>query len=159
MTTAVPLDDAATAAIRTRCEALGLSLEQAQRLASENDGADPHALLRVLGLDLATLQPLKARRWLWMAARNASVSYRGILTEDALRAALATGTVPAGFMAHLCHMLDEAPLQLVVQAVEQAALQSGVPIREVWRNVERLAAAVCYRRPQVWVVTGLGAQP
>lgn len=71
----------------------------------------------MLGLDLATLQPLKARRWLWMAARNASVSYRGILTEDALRAALATGTVPDGFMSHLCHVLDEVPLQLVVLGV------------------------------------------
>jgi hypothetical protein len=51
------------------------------------------------------------------------------------------------------------PLQLVVLAVEQAAQQSGMPITEIWRNVERLAAAVCYRRPDAWVMTGLGANP
>ena len=56
-------------------------------------------------------------------------------------------------------MLDEAPLQLVVLAVEQAAQQSGMPIRDIWCNVERLAAVVCYRRPGVWFRTGLGAQP
>jgi hypothetical protein len=159
MSTPTPLDDAATAAIRTRCEALGLSLEDARRLASENDAADPHSLPRVLGLDLLTLQPIKERRWLAIAAQNASVSYRTTLTEDALRAALVIGTVPEGCLSHICHVLDEAPLQLVVLAVEQAAQQSGMPIRETWRNVERLAATVCHRRPGVWRFTGLGAQP
>lgn len=94
-----------------------------------------------------------------MAAQHASVSYRDTMTEDALRAALATGTVPDGFTSHLCHVLDEAPLQMVVMAVEQAAQQSGMPIGTIWRNVERLAAAVCYRRPGLWGMTGLGAQP
>jgi hypothetical protein len=109
MNTPLLLDDASMAALRIRCEALGLSLAHARLLAQENDGADPNSLLRVLGLDLFTLQPLKARRWLWMAAQHASVSYRAILTEDTLLAALTTGQMPEQFMAHLGHLLDHAP--------------------------------------------------
>lgn len=55
-------DDASMAVIRTRCESLGLSLEHALRLAREDGGTDPRSLLRVLGLDLVTRQPIKARR-------------------------------------------------------------------------------------------------
>jgi hypothetical protein len=63
-------------AIHDRCKDLGLSLTHAQRLAAENDHTDPQSLLRVLGLNLATLAQPKPRRWLWMAAQTASVSYR-----------------------------------------------------------------------------------
>jgi hypothetical protein len=126
-------------AIIARCAALGLSLPQVQRLA----GAD-HSLqdlAYVLGLDGYTLTPLKPRRWLWMAAQTCSVSYREPLTPEGLLAVLTTGTLPPGDVATFLHFLEEAPLSIVVMAIEQAAQQSGVPIAQIWRNVDQIAAA------------------
>lgn len=133
--------------IRTRCDALGLSLAHAQRLVTvaQTGYADTQALLWVLGLDFSTLAPLAPRRWLWMAAQTASVSYRETLTPEALTLILTTGSVPAAFSSHVLHLLDEAPIQLVVMAVEQAAQQSEVPIATIWHNVERIAG-----RQGVW---------
>ncbi|EHP37724.1 hypothetical protein OR16_41254, partial [Cupriavidus basilensis OR16] len=84
----LPTSEAARQAILARSAALGLSLAQAQRFAAALDGTDPHALLRVLGLDLSMLKPLRPRHWLWMAAQTSSVSYRDTLTPDAPLGAL-----------------------------------------------------------------------
>lgn len=119
-------------AVVERCRALGLSIDQARRLASMLSATDPHALARSLGLDTTTLQPLKVRRWLWMAAQSSSVSYRGTLTEDELEDVLITGNVPVGREAHVGHFVDEVPIQVVVMAIEQVALRRRIPIGEVW---------------------------
>jgi hypothetical protein len=103
-------------------------------------------LVHVLGLDPATLAPLPAKRWLWMAAQTSSVSYRAVLTPEVLLAVLVSGDVPDEFQAHLMHFLNEAPMQLVVMAVEQAAQQSGVPIARIWRSVEQLNSRLQGRR-------------
>lgn len=126
-------------AIIARCAALGLSLAQVQRLA----GAD-HSLrdlAYVLGLDGFTLTPLKPRRWLWMAAQTCSVSYRVALTPEGLLEVLTTGTVPPADESTFLHFLEEAPLSIVVMAIEQAAQQSGIAITQIWRNVDQIAAA------------------
>ena len=73
-----------------------------------------------------------------MAAQTSGVSYRAVLTPDMLLAVLVSGDVPDEFQAHLMHFLNEAPMQLVVMSVEQAAQQSGVPIARIWRNVAQL---------------------
>jgi hypothetical protein len=52
---------------------------------------------------------------------------------------LASGEVPKPFVAHLTHLLDEAPLPIIVMAVEEAALREHVAARQVWRNVAKLA--------------------
>lgn len=46
-------------AICDQCTALGLSIEHAQRLAAVANKTDTRSLLQVLGLDFATLVPLK----------------------------------------------------------------------------------------------------
>lgn len=125
---------AADMTIQARCAALELSFEQAQRIAFAS-GAD---LPSVLGLNSVTLAPLKPRRWLWMAAQTSGVSYRGSLPPEVLLRILTTGDVPSEFVAHVVHLLEEAPIQIVVLAIEQAAQQSGVPIARIWRNVARL---------------------
>ncbi|OFJ47556.1 hypothetical protein BA896_023390 [Janthinobacterium lividum] len=89
-------------AIYDRCAALGLSIEHAQRLAVAANETDPQSLLRVLGLDFATLAPLKPRRWLWMVAQTSSVSYRRILTPETLLEILTTGDVPPIFFPMFC---------------------------------------------------------
>ncbi|MDQ1835201.1 hypothetical protein [Massilia scottii] len=128
--------------ILTRCAELGLSFDQAQRIALASGSALPWAL----GLDFVTFTPLKPRRWLWMAAQTSSVSYRGFLTPELLLEILMTGEVPRAFASHVLHLLEEAPIQLVVLAVEQAAQQGGVPIATLWRNVARIANEMQSRR-------------
>lgn len=76
----------------------------------------------MLGLDAYTLTPLKPRRWLWMAAQTCSVSYRDVLTSEALLAVLTTGTLLPDDAAMFLYFLEEAPLSIVVMAIEQAAL-------------------------------------
>lgn len=129
-------------AIRSRCAALGLSFDQAQRIALASGSTLPLAL----GLDFVTFTPLKPRRWLWMAAQTSSVSYRGLLTPELLLEILTTGEVPCAFASHVLHLLEEAPIQIVVLAVEQAAQQSGMPIATIWRNVARIADEMQSRR-------------
>ena len=143
------LDDQA---ICDRCAALGLSIEHAQRLAVAANETDPQSLLRVLGLDFATLVPLKPRRWLWMVAQTSSVSYRRILTPEALLEILTTGEVPPVFLSHVLHLLDEASIQSVVMAVEQAAQKSGIPIEVLWRNVELISEKTQSRRNGAWTM-------
>lgn len=143
------LDDQA---IYDRCAALGLSIEHAQRLAVAASETDPQSLLRVLGLDFATLVPLKPRRWLWMVAQTSSVSYRRILTPEALLEILTTGEVPPAFLSHVLHLLDEASIQSVVMAVEQAAHKTGIPIEVIWHNVEQISEKTRSRRNAAWAM-------
>ncbi|KFX63928.1 transcriptional regulator [Burkholderia sp. K24] len=110
-------------------------------------------LLDVLGLSFDTLS-LAARlrkRGLWMAAKTSSVSYAGDLTEDMLEQALATGRVPAGYEAHIGHLLDEAPVSLVIMAVEEAATREHTTPTDIWRNVTTLAQTHSDSRRAFWV--------
>jgi hypothetical protein len=56
---------------------------------------------------------------------------------------LVIGDVPAEFSAHLAHFVEEASLPMVVQAVEEASQQSGMPISKIWANVRRLGDHPC----------------
>ncbi|WP_118178493.1 helix-turn-helix transcriptional regulator [Paraburkholderia phosphatilytica] len=110
-------------------------------------------VLGVLGLSLDRISTAARdkKRGLWMAARTSSVSYADDLTEDALEHALATGEAPAGFEAHIGHLLDEVPLEVVVMAVEEAAKQEHRPPVEIWRNVAALALKHSDSRRELWV--------
>jgi len=54
--------------------------------------------------------------------------------------------VPKGYAAHLAHLLDEAPVPMVVMAVEEAAAKEGVAPKAVWRNVAKLARSLAVHR-------------
>jgi hypothetical protein len=125
-------------AIIARCAALGLSLDQVKRLAGMDHSR--FDLAYMLALNPFTLAPVKPKRWLWMAAQTCSVSYRVVLTPEGLLEVLTTGTVPPADEATFLHFLEEAPLSIVVMAVEQAAQESGVAIAQIWRNVDQIAA-------------------
>lgn len=139
--------------IRVRREALGLSQSRLARFS----GISRHALvgveagtlcgpgfnrvaqvLAVLGLDLEPpCQAARCRkRGLWMAAKNASVSYVREVPPDTLGHALVSGSVPKDYAAHLTHLLDEAPVPLVVLAVEEAAANEGVAPKAVAKRRE-----------------------
>jgi transcriptional regulator with XRE-family HTH domain len=152
------------AAVRARREALGLSQQALARLAGLSRAtvnqlergalrdlgvAKLARMLALLGLALDAKRVPKPSRALWMAGRTASVSYRRALDADLLARALASGDIPRGLEPHVAALLDEAPLPLVVQAVEEAARQERVPPRRIWRHVARWAAEL--RSPRrVW---------
>jgi transcriptional regulator with XRE-family HTH domain len=153
--------------IRQRREALGLTQSRLAQLCGLSRqtlvGLEAGALsdlgfnrvaqvLAVLGLDLdPPSQAARARkRGLWMAAKNASVSYSQEVPPDALGHALVSGSVPEGYAAHLTHLLDEAPVPLVVMAIEEAAANEGVSPKAVWRNVAQLAKSLAVHRQGLW---------
>lgn len=137
-------------AIAARLAALQLSVAQAEHLAHAGAADDPLAILRVLGLDVSTLQPLTPRPWTDMAARTCSVSYRGRLPTDALRAMLLSGEAVEPWGPHLGHLLDEAPLSLLVLAIEETARDYDVPMKWLWHNLARLVVSCHSRRLADW---------
>lgn len=81
-----------------------------------------------------------------MAAQTCSVSYRKVLTPEALLEVLLTGKVQQDDASTIFHFLDEAPIQIVVMAIEQASRQSDTDIAQIWRNLGHLATALSSRR-------------
>jgi transcriptional regulator with XRE-family HTH domain len=96
-------------------------------------------LLNTLGLRLQTHAAQPNERGLWMASRTASVSYKVPLTASQLASALVSGELPAAIAPHISTLLDEAPLSVVVAAVEAAAAASDVPPKIIWQHVLRWA--------------------
>ncbi len=154
--------------IRERREALGLSqakLAQLSGLSRQTlvglEAGSLHDLgfnrvgevLSVLGLGLAPpdTSARKTKRGLWMAAKTASVSYRDEIMPRQLGSALVHGEVAGPYVAHMVHLLDEAPVPLIVMAVEEAAEVAQVPPRKVWRNVGKLARDLEVHRRSLWV--------
>ena len=109
-------------------------------------------VLSVLGLDIAepTTLARSKKRGLWMAAKNASVSYGRELAPETLGRVLVSGEVSSLYAPHLTHLLDEAPVSMVVMAVEEAASAAHVPPRHVWRNVAKLAKSLAAHRKDLW---------
>lgn len=137
-------------AIEARLSALQLSVAQAAYLANACAANDPLSILRVLGLDISTLQPLAPRPWADMAARTCSVSYRGRLPTDVLRAMLLRGETVDQWCPHLGYLLDEAPLSLLVLAIEETSQYHNAPINLLWHNLGRLAVSCHSRRLAGW---------
>ena len=152
--------------VRARREALGLSQERLARLSGlsratinqlENGtlvdlGVSKLTnLMDLVGLQLATSERKAIpRHALRMASRTASVSYRTSIGTHQLAQALATGELPADLIAHVSTFLDEAPLPLVVSAVEEAAQSQGVPPKRIWQHLTRWAHELRSPRP-AWV--------
>lgn len=110
-------------------------------------------LLGVLGLNFSppSIKPREKKHGLWMAAKNASVSYRGELHSDQLQHALATGQVPVNHKSHLRHFLDETPLPVVVMAVEETAHLEAVSPAHIWACIAQLASQLGSVRSDLWL--------
>lgn len=104
-------------------------------------------LLDLLGQQLDTRARTAPEHGLRMASRTASVSYRRRLDAAQLARALATGDLPGDFIAHVSTFIDEAPLPLVVCAVEEAARIRGVPPKRIWQHLTRWAHEFRSPRP------------
>jgi transcriptional regulator with XRE-family HTH domain len=106
-------------------------------------------LLDLVGLKLEANARAAPHHGLLMASRTASVSYKAPIDARQLAKALVTGEVPAELLPHVASFLDEAPLRLVVSAVEEAAKRGNVPPKRVWQNIVRWASDL--RSPRrVW---------
>lgn len=136
--------------ITDRCAELGISFEMARSIGKESGYDNTAVVCWAIGLDPATLHPLRQRNWIRMAAETSSVSYRTKMPEEALVAILASGEVPPAFTAHMSHLLDEAPAQILVMAAEQAALKAGQPMATIWTNIFNLAKVTGSLRPSGW---------
>lgn len=151
-------------AVRERREALGLSQKGLARLAGlsratvnqlENGALKDLGVVKLanvlglLGLGLEAKRAATPAHGLRMASRTASVSYKRALDPGSLARALASGEIPPGMEPHLATLLDEAPLQIVVRAIEEAARQTRVPPKRIWENLARWASEL--RSPRrVW---------
>lgn len=93
----------------------------------------------LLGLDMIAGQPKQLRHALQMASQSASVSYKTVMQPKELQTALVSGGVPASLIAHIATFLDEAPLTLLVAAVQEAAQRGRVSMNLIWRHLEQWA--------------------
>jgi transcriptional regulator with XRE-family HTH domain len=97
------------------------------------------SLLSLLGLDVITQEHHQKHRGLDMASKTASVSYRTKLQSSDLSRSLACGVLPEKIYPHVASLLDEAPLEIIVSAVEEAAKINHVAPKVIWKNIDRWA--------------------
>ena len=139
--------------VRARREVLGLSQQRLARLAglsrttinlletgrlTDLGIAKVTEVLELLGLVLDAHQPDHSHvNAIRMASKTASVSYKESLTPNELILALATGEIPSSRAAHFSTLMDEAPLNLIVSAVEIAAIKTTVPTKQIWKHISQ----------------------
>ena len=97
------------------------------------------ALLSLLGLDVITQEHSKKHLGLDMASKTASVSYKTKLQSAELSHSLACGELPDAICAHVATLIDEAPLVIIVSAVEEAAIENHIAPKLIWKNIHRWA--------------------
>lgn len=100
------------------------------------------ALLDLVGINLdagARKGPMHALESL---SQTASVSYKAVLEPDMFAAALVDGRLPERITAHVATLLDEAPLSLIVAAVEEVAVKSKLAPKLLWKHLLAWAHAL-----------------
>ena len=97
------------------------------------------ALLSLLGLDVITQEHSKKHLGLNMASKTVSVSYKTKLQRADLSHSLACGELPDAIYPHVATLLDEAPLEIIVSAVEEAAIENHIAPKLIWKNIHRWA--------------------
>ena len=108
------------------------------------------AVMDIVGLSLevgARTRPVQA---LAFVSQTASVSYKTTLDPVQFADALARGVLPAHMTPHVATMLDEAPLALIVAAVEEVAAKTHSAPKVLWKHLVAWAHALQSPR-EVWV--------
>jgi len=98
-------------------------------------------VMNVIGLSpgMPLIGPRSTKKALWMAANTANVSYKREIDPEQLAHILATGDLKREFIAHVATLLEEAPIPLLVMAVEEAAAKERVAPQTIWKNVASMA--------------------
>ena len=97
------------------------------------------ALLDLLGLALDAAERPQRENALALASRTASVSYKDVLTPEALAAALVKGQLPASITAQVATLLDEAPLSIIVGTVDEVARDTHCSAKTLWKHLVQWA--------------------
>ena len=97
------------------------------------------SLLSLLGLDVITQEHTKKHHGLDMASKTASVSYKTKLQSSDLSRSLVSGELPEKIYPYVATLIDEAPLAIIVSAVEEAARENHVAPKLIWKNIDRWA--------------------
>lgn len=93
------------------------------------------ALLDLVGINLDAGTRKGHAHALQSISQSASVSYRTLLDPAVLAAALVDGELPKGITPHVATLLDEAPLSLIVAAVEDVAMKSSMSPKLLWKHL------------------------
>ena len=81
------------------------------------------------------------------AARVASVPYASELPASTLLESIRDGAVPPGYIPHLRTLLQEAPVALLADIVDELERSDGIPKPETWKRMRMLASVLkCDRR-------------
>jgi len=106
-------------------------------------------LLNLLGVSIEAHPKTNRMQALALVSQTASVSYNTALQPEALGQALLTGQYPAALTPHLATLLDEAPLSLIVSAVQEVAQNNPQTAKQVWKHLCKWAREFGSLR-QVW---------
>jgi len=93
------------------------------------------ALLNLVGITLDAGASKGHQSALQSISRSASVSYKTLLDPNALATALVDGVLPKQLTPHIATLLDEAPMALIVAAVEEVAAISSTSPKLLWKHV------------------------
>ena len=93
------------------------------------------ALLDLVGIDLDAGARKGQKHALNLVSQSASVSYKVLLDPAALAAALVAGALPERLTPQISTLLDEAPLSLIVAAVEEVASTSRSSPKLLWKHL------------------------
>ena len=106
------------------------------------DDAKLMVLLDLLGKRLIAGASKGPHHALQSLCQTASVSYKTVLDAATLAKALVGGQLPANFTPHVATLLDEAPLSLIVAAVEEVANQNQATPELLWKHLIAWAQAL-----------------
>lgn len=107
------------------------------------------ALARLLDIDISAQARPSRENGLHMATVTSGVSLRRQMSEDLLAQALASGEIPSGFRAQIGTLLGEAPLPILVKAIEEAAHREAIAPKKIWAHVFRWAKELQITRPEL----------
>ena len=93
------------------------------------------ALLYLIGINLDAGTRKGHQHALQSVSQSASVSYKSVLDPAALAAAMVDGALPERLTPHIATLLDEAPLSLIVAAVEEVATASSMSPKLLWKHL------------------------
>ena len=109
------------------------------------------ALLDVVGVDLDAGARHPRGLALQQVSQTSSVSYKNVLDPQVLAAAMMDGGLPAAITPHVATLLDEAPLSLIVETVEEVALTHSMSPKTIWKHLLKWAQEVNSPR-EVWAL-------
>jgi hypothetical protein len=113
------------------------------------DDAKLMVLLDLVGKRLIAGASKGPHNALQSLCQTASVSYKTVLEAATLAKALVDGQLPASITPHVATLLDEAPLSLIVAAVEEVATQNQASPKILWKHLIAWAQALQLTRA-VW---------